>query len=366
MILHFLTDDKFCPYVLKQFAHGDSDFVIVSDTNILKFLSVKEGIKVLHPKSEGFKQFVHDLSKYRTIILHGLFWPWQEYILENKPDCTKVAWMFWGGELYDRHDLQFYFLAPRTRLFYLWKRIKQHFKFYGRVIRKYEIPKDLFSKVDYCLTDIVDEFSFASEYLDTKMKHLWYNYYSIEDTLGGLINSSIIGDDILVGNSATIAGNHLDAFQTLSKLNTQDRRIVVPLSYGEPWLANKIKQEGRRIFREHFVPMTSFLPIEEYNRILTSCSIVIMNHYRPQALGNIITSLWLGARVYMSDKSIQFRYLKSMGIVLYSIEEDLHRSTLPEDNLPETDVLHNRSILYSLYGRESIHNRVSELISMIS
>lgn len=367
MILHFLTDDKFCAYVLRQFSNEDSRFVLVSDSDELRFLARREGIFVVSPESEEFRVVVQELSKYRAVVFHGLFWPWQEFVLRNLPDHIKVAWMFWGGEIYGRSDLQLSFLAPRTKLICICKRLKSFLKSKGWIVHKYEIPKDLFSRIDYCLTDIPNEYSYASHYLRIEMMHIWYNYYSIEDTLGSLIGTSVNGSNILIGNSAAIEGNHLDAFDSLSRFDLHGRKIVVPLSYGEPWVANIVEKRGNKLFEDGFMPLTSFLPLNEYNKILSSCSIVVMNHYRPQAFGNIITSLWLGARVYMSEQSIQFKYLVDIGIKLFSIENDLkHISILPSSPLPKSDIIHNRKILYSLYCKDSISSSVSDIVSRIN
>lgn len=366
MILHFLTDDKFSEYVLKQFASSEanSEFVVVSETAYLKNISSQWTFTILHPDSDEFKQVVYGLSAYNAIVLHGLFWPWEAFILQTVPDNVKVAWMFWGGEIYGRKELKNTFLAPITKKVKSLHIIKRWIRNKGRTVSSYEIPKNLFQRIDYCLTDIQEEYQFARKYLDNSMKHLWYNYYSIEDTLGDAVNLSIEGENVLLGNSGSIEGNHWDVFYLLKNNNAlKGRQIITPLSYGEPWVVRGIKQTGERLFKGSYLALMSFLPRDEYNRILSTCGTVIMNHYRPQALGNIITSLWLGARVYMSKKSMQYAYLKRCGAILFSIEDDLNNDVQTRKVLlPGNDVHHNRKVLRSIYGSGVMKDRINELV----
>lgn len=366
MILHFLTDDKFSEYVLKQFASSEanSEFIVVSEMTTLKNISSYWTLNVLHPDSDEFKQVVNGLSAYNAIVLHGLFWPWEEFILQNVPDDVKVAWMFWGGEIYGRKDLKNTFLAPITKKVQLIHNIKHWIRSKGRAFSPYEVPKSLFQRIDYCLTDIQEEYQFARKYLGNRMKHLWYNYYSIEDTLGDAINLRIDGDNILLGNSGTIEGNYWDVYYLLKNKNTlKGRQIITPLSYGQPWVVRGIKQTGERLFKGSYSAIMDFLPRGEYNRILSTCCTVVMNHYRPQALGNIITSLWLGARVYMSKKSMQYAYLKRCGVILFSIEEDLKNDVLTQKGLlSDNDIFHNRKVLQSIYGGSVMKDKINELV----
>lgn len=367
MILHFLTDDKFSEYVLKQFAkpEADSDFVVVSDSESLDHLK-QGGVRVISPGSGDFEEIIAGLSKYKAIVLHGLFWPWQAHILEQVPEEVKVAWVFWGGEIYGRQDVQTSFLACRTRFIYQLHRVVQVLK--GKVSRDvYEIPKELFSRVNYCLTDIDEEYQYALSYLGNNMKHLWYNYYSIEDTLGETIDCPIRGDNVLVGHSGTIEGNHEDVFCRIKKYDLGDRQVISPVSYGKPWVINWIIKRGHQRFGKSFIPIKEFIPRKDYNHVLLGCSFVIMNHYRPQALGNIITALWMGARVYMSVRSMQFHYLKRKGIVLFSIEKDLMRDIkCPSLCLPYDQVIYNRRVLTSIYGRQASREKVYELVSVLN
>ena len=92
-----------------------------------------------------------------------------------------------------------------------------------------------------------------------------------------------------------------------------------------------------------------------------------MPHYRPQAFGNILTALWLGARVFLSERNMLYNFFKRIGITLYSIESDLNSgnqalwSPLPDDAVED-----NRKIISSIYSIETMHQKNLELINILN
>lgn len=364
MILHFLSDDKFADYTILQFS-GDcsSEFVLIQNSSSVKYIQQFDKVRCVAFPTVDFEALLSSLGKYKAIVFHGLFWPWQEVIIRHVPDNVKVAWSFWGGDIYGRSDLKKLFLAPKTKTLFKFQEIKRFLRNRKKGF-PYELPKGLFNRIDYCLTDISEDMDFARNYLQNDtMKELWYNYYSIEETIGSLKEAVCNGDNILVNNSCSIEGNHIEAFAAVRRMPIGKRNVIVPLSYGESWLRRFLLRRGKRIFGDHFCPLISFLPRDDYNKYIKSCSVVVMNHYRPQAMGNILTSLWLGTRVYMSKKSLLYSFYKRIGCVLFSVEEDLKASNksalLP---LSDEEREKNRSILRSIYGRDVMQQRIKELV----
>lgn len=364
MILHFITDDKFSGYAIKQFSGTEmcSDFIIISEEKSLKYIDEGFHIPAINPLSSEFKSAIRDLNKYKAIILHGLFWPWQEDVLRAVPSGVKVGWVFWGGDIYGRTDIKGEFLSHKTRLV---KNLRSginalHGKKEAEV---YELPKKLLSRIDYCLTDIPEDLEFASKYLGKEITGLWYNYYSIEETIGALADSKCSGNNILIGNSATLECNHIDAIDILTRLKPSGQ-VIAPLSYGKPWVKNIITKYGKAKLKDRFQPLTQFLPLDEYNKVILSCPCVVMPHYRPQAFGNIITSLWLGCRVYLSDKNPLLSFFERNGFHIFSIEQDLRQSAEPIPLSPE-QTEHNRAILRELYSVDTMHHKIIELVNTL-
>lgn len=359
MILHFITDDKFADYVIKQFAAPEmqSRFILVVYGDEIKNVDLKDKVTVVKAYSSDFKLLVTTLSDYSAIVLHGLFSPWDEVLLKAVPDNVKVAWMFWGGEMYGRKNICSSFFASHTKLLswlHIIKKKKSH--------AMYELPIELYQRIDYCLTDMEEEFIFAKQYTKSKMQHLWYNYYSIEETVGSLKDSRCGGRDVWLGNSSTLENNHIDAFIHLRKL-LGNYLLIVPLSYGEPWLRNSLKRIGSYMFGDKFIPLIRFMPLVEYNRLMLSCDTMIQAHYRPQAQGNIITGLWLGMRVYLSEKSMTYQYFKRIGANIYSFESDYAKyGTTP---ITEDEFITNRQVLKEWYGSDHMLMAVKNVVDKL-
>ena len=113
------------------------------------------------------------------------------------------------------------------------------------------------------------------------------------------------------------------------------------------------------------VPLVYYMPRSEYNTVLLSCSTMVQPHYRPQAQGNIITGLWLGMCVYLSEKSFAYQYFKRIGIQVYSIERDLRNGFLYSPERDWKTIERNRSVLRYWYGEKEMKSRNMELVSVL-
>lgn len=368
MILHLLFDDKFGEYAVRQFSEPKmcSEFIIVTHSEAPYCSNKFEGVKVVFEDQDGFLDLLHHLGDYKAIVLHGLFYPWQERVLLEVPATVKVAWVFWGGDIYGRKRFSGRFLSPSTKCLMGLRDLKLMFR--NRLKNHpYELPFSCLQRIDYCLTDIPQDYEFVLNYFRTSIKRLWYNYYSVEDTIGDLSHERVHGSNVLVGNSCSIECNHLDGFRLVSKLDTGEASIIVPLSYGEPWLRRQLITFGKLFFKDHFMPLTDFLPRDQYNSIMMSCSVAVMPHYRPQAFGNILTALWLGIRVYLSEKNPLLRYFRELGIVIFSIERDLKRNNpVALSPLFDEDVMKNRHALSLSYGKVVMNQKNIEIVKVLN
>ena len=364
MILHLLFDDKFSDYVISQFAAKEmqSDFVLVSHTRNLTHFHHADKVRVVNPYVESeLEQLLADIKTYSSVVFHGLFYPWQEWLLRRWPQHVKVAWVCWGGEIYGQPDILTSFLKPLSKWIY-----RQHV---WKVGRKKELmfSKNLIQKVNYCLTNVVPEYEYVKNYLGTDIRHLSYNYYSIDETLGSLKDKHCTGCNIMVGNSATIENNYVETLLQLKRVGIGERKIIVPLSYGESWVRTMCVKIGSWLFGNRFEPLVNFMPREEYNTLMTNCAVMIQPHLREQAHGNIVTGLWLGMRVYLSEQGIDYKHFKCIGCKIYSVEKDLLRSNLNAFKpMSAEDMTYNRECLLRIYGQENVVKTIQKVVKELA
>ena len=370
MILHIHTDEKFTDYAIAQFSAPEmkSEFVLVPSNGMMEHVKLIDRCTVIRQNSPEFESLLNRLGQYTGIFFHGLFWGrWQTPILQRIPDNVKIAWMYWGGDVYSRHEFNDLFFAPITRFMHRLHNRKKKVS----LDTSWEVPLDLYNRIDYSLTDAKEEYQLGKRLTGCRFEHLWYNYYSIEETIGTLADKQCRGNNVLIGNSAAVKNNHLDVLWSIRKRgllrDRTDREFIIPLSYGDQWVRNLVIKVGRWLFGDRMHALTDYMPRDEYNALMLSCSTMIMNYWQPAAQGNIITGLWLGMRVYISERSASYAYFNRIGCKIYSIEHDLNRKN-PDVYAPmkQEDIDTNRAVLRKWYSKEEMHKRNLEIVKALS
>lgn len=366
MILHFLTDDKFADYAIRQFSAPEmqSEFVCLNTAGRMNLVELRNEVRVMWPYSEEFAAFLDEnLSKYSAIILHGMHWGgWQKVILQKVPEHVKVAWYFWGGEIYGRSDVHINQFAPITKLVVNVRGFKK-FLTNSKKNTDWELPYELYKRIDYCLTGEQEEYEYAKAFLQNNMKFLWYTCYDIDAMLGQLKDASCDGNNVIVGNSATETCNFFDVIPRLRGALNPDQKVVLPLSYGATWLTNVVSKYAKFFLGDAAKPLLDFMPKEEYNKVLQSCSVMIMDQYIPQAQGNILTGLWLGMRVYMSEMSIAFKFFKRLGFKVFSLESEFEKYGLT--TISKEDVSENRRLMLEWYSKEHVMQSAMNVVNIL-
>jgi|UPI00030D37AE hypothetical protein len=288
--------------------------------------------------------------------------------------------MCWGGDLY--------FLPELSSNLYLKETKKIRFKQYNfngkigsllseytnsfynsvfKIIKQQEHPVKLrrnqLKKIDSVSTVIPYDYYLIQKHINRKIEFKPFKYITIEDALADEITSLCTDENFLIGNSATLTNNHLDTFNFLININIDNKKIIVPLSYGDKKYAEYIKSIGEEMFKESFMPLMEFLPLMEYHAILNSCGNVIMNQIRQQAIANIIVALWKGARVFLNKKNPVFSFFKEKGLKIFEIEDLKRHPSFPDFGELATV---NRPLLNKIYSRKQVQKETKELIDYLT
>lgn len=212
----------------------------------------------------------------------------------------KSVWVVWGYDLYDFREKDVLYCSYTQKVFFATK----------KVVAK---------RIQHII----------ARYPDCKLLRLWYHSTGqcapIEPLYGGEENllppKDVIHDhlNILVGNSATETNRHLDVLQLLSKFSHENLRIYLPLSYGDKEYAQKVRESAKNLFGEKAIILDTFVPREEYSRFLQTIDVAIFNNNRQQALGNIATSLSVGAKVYLNEDSPLWNIFSECQFIIHPI-----------------------------------------------
>ena len=110
-----------------------------------------------------------------------------------------------------------------------------------------------------------------------------------------------------------------------------------------------------------FNPILEFMTLEKYNQLVLSCNTVIMHHVRQQALGNIFMSLYLGMRVFLNKKSITYKYMKDVGMIIFDLENDIDLVGIA---LQEKQKITNRELVIKLRGNKAIIDKTHGIYNL--
>ncbi|MGM0546869.1 MAG: TDP-N-acetylfucosamine:lipid II N-acetylfucosaminyltransferase [Bacteroidota bacterium] len=360
-ILHIAKDEKFINgayYLFEKAFPGQNEYVIVKPSGDppIRFLNthlvVNATFEVTSPAT--LSRLTKMSDQHQVTVLHGLG-DINLAVFNESDRQERFMAIVHGAEIYNSGILNNTLMGPQTKAIYeltqknnfydLLKEIYRSIKYRdNHTDFKVNLPEVIFEIKNFgSLPGFTYDHLIESRLYHPSIQRIPFTYYPIEYVVkNDELRAS--GRHIFLGNSSSATNNHLEAFEFLKNLGLGDRKVVTPLSYGCPKYAKAIIKEGKKMLPDNFMSLTTFLPLEEYNQIISECGIVVMNHYRPQAVGNIIASLYLGAKVFLNDTDV-YRYFKQLGCHIYLIEEDLKASKKPFVLLNEKQIKENRTIL---------------------
>lgn len=367
-IIHCIIDEKFFNGIIDVFDYIQGDyhhhyvfFPEGKQPSSFRYLRYPERIAVV---DRNFAlDYIHQ-NPCDILILHNLSaFPIED--LAKVKQRIKIVWLAWGYDLYapfkgHRPFIPINQFLPLTqaainsdlydRCYRFLKRVRWHLLSYDKKV------EEGVSRIDYFSGVIPWEYEMMQKNSFFHAKKVSFTYFDMRPyaTEEHLSTSLEKGKNILVGNSAGNTNNHIDIMEQLSRIDIGDKKVIMPLSYaGSENYVNKVIAAGQKYFGNQFVPLNKFMPQEEYQKIIASCSYAVYGIERQQALGNIWLALWNGLTVFMSKNSPLYSHLHQQGYHLFTIQDDLQR--IHDDyQLTYSEVIENRRTLLS-HDSQAIH-----------
>lgn len=357
-----------------EFAYSDQNtYLLISDSNKnYNYSNFKNNSILIHSKEEAVDYLVENEQHFNIIFFHGLNSLNIDLAIRVK-NYDKCIWLFWGGEIFNNpliNNQEIYGKYTKNAINIHNKNVRSGIK---RFIRKYLVRPSIYIQ----LKKTIPKFKFIGvpfeeDYIEIskkiKLKYhssfFQYSYYPLEFIFKDLKDFKISGSNILIGNSSTPENNHLEVFDILKNSNLYDRSVITVLSYGDINYRDLLVKEGARILNKNFRPITEFVPLEEYNLLLKSCNVAIMNHYRQQGMGNVISLLWMGTKLFLNCKNSVYHFLKRKNIIVYSVDDLTDNINLINLPLTEAEIFHNRNILFALFSFDTIVHNLTNYIDL--
>lgn len=373
-IAHFIHDEKFPDLAYSLFetvSPGCNDFYIASSNKNLKYI---HEIPVNFISRFAFKNpfFMRYLEKYNFIVLHSLT-KFNQELVSHSNGKLKFVWIGMGFDYYDMiYDSKEAIYYKKTNA------IAQKFdnsiihnkswlKELGKkIIYKNMCKKEVVKRINYFSPVLENEYNMLRERFNSKFpKYVSWNYGSPAELNDGSIKKRVTGHNILLGNSATLTNNHIEAMDFLKHIDLKGKKIICPLSYGNDEYGDYIASKGAGDFGDDFVSIRRFMPFDEYIKTINSCSNVIMNHLRQQAAGNVVAMLLMGAKVFLNKANPLYEHLVIHGVKLFTIEKLYKEPEILDSFLSEEDIERNIAIIISLYGSQTLIDKTRNLIEQV-
>lgn len=357
MILHLVHDEKIINRTIDIFegvAPGKNLFVVFT-RHELKFVKHHKCV-ITFKEYQNYKES----KKFSSVIIHYLNSRKIRFVQKYIEKSIPVYWIIWGNDLYNK------LLYPKG--FELYDRQSSYFKknkkVFANLLEKIvsgfktrKIESFVSERISHIVTDTTEmDYMMLMSYYPKLKKIPWMDffYYPIESILGqDMMQKWVVGNDIQIGNSGSITNNHEYAMRYLSKFELQERKVVVPLSYsGTKEYRDSVKSAGIVSFGENFIPLEDFLPLQEYNQLMTSFSVAIYGNFRQEAIGNILISLYLGTKVFLPKGNPVMQWARYHKLIVFELESITQYEI--DTPLDEKSRLHNRNILLELYNLDRL------------
>jgi len=250
----------------------------------------------------GFLRAFQEMRPTDRLVIHQLSNPRLVLgLLLSLRTARRCAWCVWGGDVY--YDLY----RPRTWL-HGWR----------ERMRRAVIPW-----IPVVCSMVPGDFEYVRKTYGSRAKYVEAFYPSPMDSRAlvpadaGDVANAKDGVTVLVGNSGDPSNQHAWVFDTLARFRGPKLRVVAPLAYGDRAYVDSVVGHGRDLFGDRFMPLTEFLPPEQYGRLIREVDAAIMNHGFQQALGNVIALLLLGRKVYVRGDTTTYGYFKDLGVEVH-------------------------------------------------
>lgn len=305
-ILHIGSCDKFIPsfiqFIQENFVFEDHLFLLtkgMSQEELVSSKNINLAGTSKAKKIKHYSQVLLAMHRADKIILHGLFDIRIVQILFFTPWLLKRCyWIIWGGDLY----------AYQSDKRHYRNKIKEFFR------------RPVIKNMGHLVTYIEGDVDLVRQWYKAEGRYhkcLMYPSNIYKEYIVPKNRSSTI--NIQVGNSADPINNHATALKKLLPHKDKNIRVFAPLSYGNKKYADKVVKQGKIWFGKKFIPLTNFMPFDEYLNFLSKIDIAIFNHNRQQAMGNTITLLGLGKTVYMRSSTTQWQLFNDNKIKVFDI-----------------------------------------------
>lgn len=341
MNYHLMIDDKFInDFIIDAEKTSPNNNVYIIDCLLENVKHVKSNKVVFAPYgTKLFLETVKTISERDKVFIHWASDAAIDFVL-RLPESIKIGLFFWGGDIVEIPYSMFkqtiygpeslnYFSKYEERPKVKWNPLKpkrllrtlgnRYWNYTANEQATYEIRKAFFGRLNYFVHWNVIDFQWVLNHYKTPAEfvYFFYNFNPIPALDPHLVPKHKKYISIMLGNSDTTPNNHFEILDVLKKFKNESIKLVIPLNYGNREYGDVIEKRATDIFgKDKVIAIRDFMNREAYYEVLDDVDIAVMNHYRIQAVGNVLALLYRAKKVYMHERSSTYKLLRSNGVSL--------------------------------------------------
>lgn len=299
----------------------------------------------IFPKIEESIPQIIDIIKESDLILLCELCDFKVKLLEKIPLDKKVLLRLFGYELYRLKRNQFISNETRKSFFPIRKdqSITRNLK---NLIHQYhqkptrfdsEKQKKIFDRLNAII--MVNEFEYSElKKSFTLPKFIKLNLPPVRDNFDAKSSKENL---IIIGNSKHFWNNHIDILKLLRRVNNiKNYQLFLFFNYGSE---SDYTQKVRKLSKSfHYLTLQEeFLNEDNFYKIYSKASALVINSYRQHALGNIFTAILSGCKIYLNKKSSSFDWMKANHFMISEVSELKNDIKTGDIRLSKAEMEHN-------------------------
>ena len=331
---------------------------------------------IFDSSTDSFKTAIEYANTFDGVIFHCLYES-SVQILFKLDSRVKTFLKFFGQELYMLNAKEF--LSEKTLVLQpkmqesLFAKLKAPLGFLKRKLkiflnREFHVGRDnqkkVYEKFDAILIinkyeyDDLHRFFYLPKLLERQL-------VDQEQELSECRVSFEKLNKILIGNSGHRWNNHLEVLDIVkSSKNIHNVEFKLFFSYGyESRYAQNVKSEAQEI--NNLTLIETFLAKEEFEKVYIQAAALVINSYRQHAIGNILTAIQNGCKIYLNKKSSTFHWLISKGFLISEVDDLKKDIELGNIKLSAEEQQKNIDCFVTTVNNYSVSDFLNNVISVL-
>ncbi len=365
MNLHILNDPHGynLNLVIQHCNKSDSSAKNVFINLNLKPVNKNEQAEYLPQNIVSFKKNIKTLPKLSSVTFYPLDYVAAYFLKELKAKQPEVIvrWVFWSYEFYHLPGRYQKLLKPFSQKIFIEKKENKILSTIKTVVKKLlnkpvvNIPllHETYKYVDAFYSFLQQDFINVKNKVPTlQATYHQTSFLSIEQIAGNSDSQNSLSDEIIIGHSARLTGNHYEILTSISTIDINNR-IFIPLAHGDADYKNQIKKNALQYFADRVSFLEEELNMQLYFKRISAAGFAVFNFSMQEGLGNILFLLWNGAKIFLQSESSAYIQFKAWGLDIFSSEKDLTVKNLTQ-LLDTNSAMNNKIILKNLFSENKV------------